>query len=231
MTFHDTAFSDPGITADLYPASKRGQGCCQDHSHIQLLTAACAHTLSLSLTSPVPSQRQRCFQQQKAAVHQRHRCLCPVLFPAWKTPGKIARLHREVKEGIKWLDSCPSAPTACIGSTQGTLVNARPRDYEKQQGRRERTNECWTGTCSTSLGLCTWQLLITEDSLVVLYQSALLPHSLSLSSRLLQLHLMTQQMYSFASLYRSLSSTNGWVGVTPFPQIIQHLSVMHFSLF
>lgn len=92
----------------------------------------------------------------------------------------------------------------------------------------------------TELGptVLTWGLALgrsssQETTLWHYYQSAflpLLPPSLSLSSRLLQLHLMTQQMYSFASLYRSLSSTNGWVGMTPFPQIIQHLSVMHFSL-
>lgn len=36
------------------------------------------HTRCHLTSSPVPSQRQRCFQQRRAAVRQRCGCLCPL---------------------------------------------------------------------------------------------------------------------------------------------------------
>lgn len=129
------------------------------------------HTRCHLTSSPVPSQRQRCFQQRRAAVRQSRRSLCPVLSPPCKTPAEVARLHREGKEGIKPLVPHPSAPTAFVGSSRGALVDARPRDYKKQEGRRENKYGCWTGTRSTSLELCARQILITEDNFVVPFTS------------------------------------------------------------
>lgn len=152
--------------------------------------------------------------------------------PSCEIPAEVARLHREVKEGIK-----PLAPQPLRKVHKGLCLlhsaACQPMRLRKAAGK-ERENKMGA---EPGPGVLAWGFALGRSSsqkttLWCYYQSALsLPHSLSLSSRLLPLHLMTQQMYSFASLYRSLSSTNEWVGVTPFSQIIQHLSVMHFSFF